>query len=452
MKIKLLILGAMILLAPIVNAQLQQRHPTDVRYIAGNYTANAPFFPLLGQALNDVKAYATSNRPYTFWIMSDTVNVADWDSVYNTGGVDMADSVYTYYVLTGKIKWAGFPIDTSLGGSGTGSGTGEIDPIINTDNYSFWRGDSSARNPSQWAERMSRNWMTLDSILTADIVIRFVDTDDLNVSGDTLYLGPVAGAPAGIGTANFTTELYDTHIDSTTYLRTTTDQDIDGIKTYHTEINFADSGGIKLGTDPNTGESRWLFGSTGALYYRASGTVYEVGLIDSTTAIPKKTSVDWSSLAAAVKDSISGWSYGTMGFADSSVTIAMTQNAYFSITNPTNDLWTDGLEYGGDLTWTGDSVRAVAGDYEISWDLSFSGTNLDAYHISLWINNVEQVGKGEGIVSMVGNHDDGVVNVSGHTILNLAGAYWISLRIKNTVNANDATVVAGNFVIKQLKK
>ena len=455
MKLKLLILGALLTIAPFVSAQWTERHPTNVRYIAGNYTEATPFFNTLVGALNDVKTYATSNDPYVFWIMSDTLQIADWDSIYNNGA-EMADSIYTDYVLTGKIKWAGFPIDTSMGGSGTGSGTGEIDPVENTDTYSFWRGDSSSRNPSAWAERMSRNWMTLDSILTADIVIRFIDTDDLRVSGDTLYLGPVAdpGGPAGIGTAGFTTELYTTHIDSTTYLRTTIDQDIDGIKTFHTEINFADSGGIMLGTDPFAGKARWLFASTASLYYRSSGTVYEVALKDSATDALVGTTVGYEDLSAAAQDSISGWSFGTMGFADSSETIAITQNIYSPITNAENTLWTTGYQYGGDLTFTGDSVQVAAeGPYEIDWDISFAGVDTDVYKFSLWVDNVKQGGKGEATVDRTGAITTDIVNVSAHTIISaLDSGVWISLRVTETANGNDASIIAGNFTIKQLKK
>jgi len=138
--------------------------------------------------------------------------------------------------------------------------------------------------------------------------------------------------------------------------------------------------------------------------------------------------------------------YGTMGFADSSTTISASQNVHYPITNTWNNLFIDGIEV-GDLVWTGDSVQVTtAGNYEINWDLSFSGTNTDEYHISIWVNNVEQDGKGEAIREMT-TSTIGVA--AGGTMLTISATHWVSLRIKNINNDNDPIVVAGNFTIKK---
>jgi len=69
------------------------------------------------------------------------------------------------------------------------------------------------------------------------------------------------------------------------------------------------------------------------------------------------------------------------------------------------------------------------------------------FHISLWVNNVEQIGKGESDVGMTSSD----VNSSGGvTILTIPAGHWISLRIKNTANNNDPTFTSGNFFIKRL--
>ena len=139
--------------------------------------------------------------------------------------------------------------------------------------------------------------------------------------------------------------------------------------------------------------------------------------------------------------------FGTQGFADSNFTIAMTQDIFYNITNSSSDLYTTGVNI-GDLVFTGDSIQVVtAGHYEISYDLSFSGANQDKYHLELFVNNVEQSGKGETERDM-SITDVGVSAAS--TILNIGAGQWIVLKIKNVQNNNDATLKAGNFTVKKL--
>ena len=137
--------------------------------------------------------------------------------------------------------------------------------------------------------------------------------------------------------------------------------------------------------------------------------------------------------------------YGTMGFADSSFSIPMTQNIYYPITNTANNLYITGVNYG--LTFAGDSIQVPeTGNYEIEWDLSFSGSNTDLYHIEIFVDGVDQKGKGEGQRDMSSSN---IGSSSGHTILSLTSLQWITLRIENTINNNDATVYAGNIVINK---
>ena len=137
--------------------------------------------------------------------------------------------------------------------------------------------------------------------------------------------------------------------------------------------------------------------------------------------------------------------YGTMGFADSSFTIPMTQNIYAPITNTANTLYITGVNYG--LTFAGDSIQVPeTGDYEIEWDLSYSGANTDLYHIEIFVDGVDQKGKGEGQRDMSSSN---IGSSSGHTILSLTALQLITLRIENTINNNDATVYAGNIVINK---
>lgn len=170
-----------------------------------------------------------------------------------------------------------------------------------------------------------------------------------------------------------------------------------------------------------------------------------IGLDQATGNIGNST----AGLDTVFADKFSGTmigTYGTQGFADSSLTIPMTQSIYTTITNPGDALYITGVT-SGDLVFTGDSIQVVtAGDYMIIWDLSYSGANTDEYHISIWVNNVEQAGKGEGIRDMTGTQ----IGLScGHTILTIPATHWVSLRIKNVNNNNDATVVASNFNISK---
>lgn len=140
--------------------------------------------------------------------------------------------------------------------------------------------------------------------------------------------------------------------------------------------------------------------------------------------------------------------YITAGFADSTVTIAMTQNNYFHVSSPTHTLYTqDVAASSGNISWVGDSVQvATTNNYKVSWYLSISGNLLDSYHISIFVNNVEQNGKGEANQDMTNNDTHAAC---GTAILHLTTGDWIKLKIKNTANNNDATIHAGGFLVER---
>jgi len=133
--------------------------------------------------------------------------------------------------------------------------------------------------------------------------------------------------------------------------------------------------------------------------------------------------------------------YGTMGFSDSSNTIAMTLDTYYVV-----PFYNTGVTNG--VTFVGDSTTVLpAGDYEIKWDLSAAGTNISVFHVSVFVNGIEQMGKGEGICSMT---ITGEINMSGHTILTLAANSNVTIRVKNVANNDDIVVQAGNLVIHKI--
>ncbi len=135
--------------------------------------------------------------------------------------------------------------------------------------------------------------------------------------------------------------------------------------------------------------------------------------------------------------------YGHIGFADSSQILDMTQNVHAVITNEGDSLFHTHTNRG--LLMLGDSVQVpITGDYMVMWDLSFAGQNTDSYHITIFVENVEQSGMGEAFRDPSIN-DNGTA--SGHAIFACTAGDWITLRIKNTANGNDATVVAGNLMV-----
>jgi hypothetical protein len=139
-------------------------------------------------------------------------------------------------------------------------------------------------------------------------------------------------------------------------------------------------------------------------------------------------------------------SYAGLGFGDSSVTLTMSQNVWEKITTATGTLWTAMPSNG--ITIAGDSIQiAMAGVYEVEWDLSFSGNNTDVFKGAVFINNAEVTGKGQWSRGMAAT-DNGIVH--GVMIHSFSANDWIVFKIVNTANNNDATVVAGNVTVKGL--
>jgi len=138
--------------------------------------------------------------------------------------------------------------------------------------------------------------------------------------------------------------------------------------------------------------------------------------------------------------------YGAMGFADSSVTIAMTQNNYVQVTNATNTLFTQSIAQ--NVTVAGDSILVnSSGYYWLFYSLSYSGANTDNYHTAFYYGGMELAGLGETDRGMSGT-DPGVI--AGGIITYLSAGAGVSVRVKNTANNNDATLTAGSISVVKL--
>lgn len=202
--------------------------------------------------------------------------------------------------------------------------------------------------------------------------------------------------------------------------------------------------GYKAGYSNSTGARNIFLGYNAGYNEAGSDKLYIENSNSATPLIYGDFATDALTINGSLTVTGSFGTYGTSGFADSASTPAMSQNVYYQVTNAANNLFTDGINV-GNMVWTGDSTQVnTNGNYEIEWDLSYSGVNTDDYHISLFVNNVEQSGKGEGQRSMTSAK---IGSSSGHTILTITAGHWVSLRIKNVANDNDVTFVAGNISI-----
>lgn len=433
-------------------AQLYMKHPTDVRYIGGNMTNKRPFFSTLDAALNDVKALATSERPYTFWVISDTVNVSDWDSTYN-GGVTMNDSIDVYYVALGKIKWGGFAAQ----GTGTGGGSSDIHapPTGATTHYSLhtWTGQSGL---DAWQERDGENMDSIDLKLWELIV--YTDSVYLYVENDTLKLR----------STSITAIVGHTRPDTTIILYETTDATITGDWIFDGNLTMG-TGDLRLPSSNNTpGVSRVIWSSANRPFWSGSGAVgdtVEFVMYDPDTGLLELDSlITWNNLNEAVRDSMNNihwhdfpqatkdsihYDFAQMVFKDSAFVVPCADGVWSPITNTWDSLWAKTIDYGDTtITFVGDSIQLDIGYYKVDLSLSFSGSNTDQWETEMFLDNVE-LNCTPTFRGMTGS-TSGVIGVSGIFYVDTHGEF-LSPRVFNTVNNNDLTAKAGSLVIQQLR-
>ena len=127
----------------------------------------------------------------------------------------------------------------------------------------------------------------------------------------------------------------------------------------------------------------------------------------------------------------------TMGFSDSAVTNDLTQNVWQVVTNSADSIFTQIEAFG--ITATEDSITILSpGDYMMIASLSFSGNNTDIYEFAIFKNGALASPKMERSTSST---DIGNVSLPFY-IDGLVAGDDISLRYRNTANANDATLIA----------
>ena len=149
---------------------------------------------------------------------------------------------------------------------------------------------------------------------------------------------------------------------------------------------------------------------------------------------------------ADVKDSSAAYSppHGTFYFSDSSFVVALSQNAWSTITNGDNDLFASSDT--DSMTFAGDSLAILAdGDYMVHVSLSFSGTASDVFQLALWKDNA--------IWSVAMHRSTGQTDVGNMGFPwygDLSAGENLTLKIRNTASSDDATVVSCSWVIWRL--
>lgn len=328
-NLKYFILSALILIsAADIFGQLATRYPTNVRYIGGGYIDKRPQFSTLEAALNDVIAYATINNPYVFWVASDTIQIADWDSVFTESGLTMKDSIDVYYVAEGKIKWGGF----GFGGTGGGGGTVIPTQSQTTTHYSYPNWDQSNAALSAWLRYLAQGIDSIDQhiwdlIVYTDSAYLYIENDTLKLRTTTItaLINSISGRP-----------------DTTIIAYNAQNEVITGDWEFDGDITI-DAGSIRLPAANNrTGVSRILWGASNDLYWSHSGAAGDSGQVamlntSGTYAgqLRNSNTVGWLNLTDEVKDSfaVAGTdTFTTTATVDTITITGMSATSYITVT------------------------------------------------------------------------------------------------------------------------
>lgn len=328
-NLKYFILSALILIsAADIFGQLATRYPTNVRYIGGGYIDKRPQFSTLEAALNDVIDYATVNNPYVFWVSSDTIQIADWDSVFTESGLTMKDSIDVYYVAEGKIKWAGF----GFGGEGGGGSAVIPSQTQTTTHYSYpnWDKDNSAL--ALWIRYLAQTTDSIDQhiwdlIVYTDSTYLYIENDTLKIRTSTItaLVNTIASRP-----------------DTTIIAYKTLSQVISGDWEFDGDVTI-DAGSIRINTPNNrVGVSRILWSASNNLYWSHSGAAGDSGQVAmlNTTGtyageLRNSNTVGWLNLTDAAKDSfaVAGTdTFTTTATTDTITVTGMSTTSYVVVT------------------------------------------------------------------------------------------------------------------------
>jgi len=135
--------------------------------------------------------------------------------------------------------------------------------------------------------------------------------------------------------------------------------------------------------------------------------------------------------------------YLHMAFEDSTETIAITQDAWYLITNGDTTLWT--TQASTRMTAAGDTATVtIAGDYMASLLVNYVATAADTLHIRLLKNNTTAIFPEASEVSI--GTEDHVLTFT--TLLpNLVVGDDIKPQIMNSNGNDDCEILGGNLVM-----
>ena len=152
------------------------------------------------------------------------------------------------------------------------------------------------------------------------------------------------------------------------------------------------------------------------------------------------TAKERESLAALISRA-NALPHASMYFEDETETLTMVQNSWVQLTNATDDLFTGD---GTGLTVTDDTLVIVTpGDYMLVASLSFAGTtNADVYEFAAFKGGTIATPKIERTTTSI---DIGNVSLPFYLDGLVAGDV-LDLRMRNTANDFDATLVACSWV------
>lgn len=436
---KYILLGlAMLFAVDTAMAQLTLYFPKNIKFIGGGFQSKDPYYPTLESALNKVKATATSDNPYGFWIASDTLWIADWDSVFTESGLTMKDSIDIYYVATGKIKW--MPIGF---GSTGGSGSTIVAPDDVTLRYQWPTWDQVNFALSLWQRMIGAAIDSIDEEVFRLIVYTatplYIENDTLKIDVDALNI--TAGWNPDTTTVMRTTGTF-TNTATNTWGGTNT--------TTGSQV-FSGSGNIQLpASNGASGQPRRIWGTTDNIYYSGAGGVGDsasVAMIDLATGELRNVVVGWNTLTAALQAIIDGKAVAEPPHTfmdEASYTPNVTGAGVYTKITPTFN-----VVEAHDMTVAGDSITVLtnyAGSFFIQIVFTIQNAAADDFTLQIRKNNVS-----EHSVRFTGAGASEYIAVSTmHYFQGLVAGDDISFYITNTVDADDPVMTEINIFMYRI--
>lgn len=141
------------------------------------------------------------------------------------------------------------------------------------------------------------------------------------------------------------------------------------------------------------------------------------------------------------------FSYGEMGFGDSTATIALTQNTPAWVTNGNNDLWSEGAITLEGITYSNDSLICNAdGIYEVNLRISGDLALNDVLKVGVYKNGSLSCTCQGQITSPLA----GTVEITYVDILPLSADDVLQVYITNTANSNDFDAISAKMTMHKV--